>query len=123
MKTVLAIESSCDETAVAVVRGDEKQCEVLSSEIYSQIELHREYGGVVPELASRNHGLQLRPLLKRALEKAGVSVGEIDAFEDVVLLFELEHVVVELPLKNLVAEIYAQLLERVALKHLKAENI
>jgi len=80
MQTVLAIESSCDETAVSVVRGDLNQCEVLSSEIASQIELHREYGGVVPELASRNHGLQLRPMLDLAVKNAGISLADIDAF-------------------------------------------
>jgi N6-L-threonylcarbamoyladenine synthase len=78
---ILAIESSCDETAVAIVRG-EPGCAaaVLASEISSQIELHREFGGVVPELASRNHSLHLRPLVVRALNHAGVAIGEIDAF-------------------------------------------
>ena len=58
---LLAIESSCDETAVAIVRGTNgERAEVLASEISSQIELHREFGGVVPELASRNHSLHLR---------------------------------------------------------------
>jgi len=78
---LLAIESSCDETAVAIVRGEAGlPTEVLASEVASQIELHREHGGVVPELASRNHSLHLRALLEQALEHAGVRVGEIDAF-------------------------------------------
>ena len=81
MPLLLAIESSCDETAVAIVRG-EPGCAtaVLASEIASQIELHREFGGVVPELASRNHSLHLRPLVEQALDHAGVGIGEIDAF-------------------------------------------
>jgi N6-L-threonylcarbamoyladenine synthase len=78
---LLAIESSCDETAVAIVRGFPGQAtEVLASEISSQIELHREHGGVVPELASRNHSLRLRGLVEKALSDAGVQMDEIDAF-------------------------------------------
>lgn len=78
---LLAIESSCDETAVAIVRGAPgKATEVLASEISSQIPLHREYGGVVPELASRNHSLHLRSLVEQALETAGVSMSDLDAF-------------------------------------------
>ncbi len=81
MPLLLAIESSCDETAVAIVRGDTgRPTEVLASEISSQIELHREHGGVVPELASRNHSLHLRGLVEAALKTAGVSIAEIDAF-------------------------------------------
>ncbi len=78
---LLAIESSCDETAVAIIRGAPgERAELLASEISSQIELHREHGGVVPELASRNHSLHLRPLVEKALIKAGVAMREIDAF-------------------------------------------
>jgi N6-L-threonylcarbamoyladenine synthase len=78
---ILAIESSCDETAVALVRGRPGcAAEVLASEVASQIELHREFGGVVPELASRNHSLHLRPLVERALGRAGVAIAEVDAF-------------------------------------------
>jgi N6-L-threonylcarbamoyladenine synthase len=73
---ILAIESSCDETAVAVLRGTE----LLSSEVASQIPLHQQYGGVVPEVASRNHLKTLRPVLDAALEKAKVRIGEVDAF-------------------------------------------
>lgn len=82
--TILAIESSCDETAVAILRHDaeaeESQVEVLASEISSQIDIHREFGGVVPELASRNHSLHLRPLIECALEDAGLTIDDIDAF-------------------------------------------
>lgn len=81
MALLLAIESSCDETAVAIVRGSVGQAtEVLASEISSQIALHREHGGVVPELASRNHSLHLRGLVELALAEAGVGMREIDAF-------------------------------------------
>ncbi len=81
MPTLLAIESSCDETAVAIIRGSlGTPAEVLASEISSQIELHREHGGVVPELASRNHSLILRTLVEKALDTAQASMTEIDAF-------------------------------------------
>lgn len=81
MAVLLAIESSCDETAVAVVRGSAGQStEVLASEVFSQIDLHREHGGVVPELASRNHSLRLRDLVEKALDDAGVAMSDIDAF-------------------------------------------
>ncbi|MFK7912125.1 MAG: tRNA (adenosine(37)-N6)-threonylcarbamoyltransferase complex transferase subunit TsaD [Akkermansiaceae bacterium] len=78
--TILAIESSCDETAVAILRHDGGKADVLASEISSQIDIHREFGGVVPELASRNHSLHLRPLIEIALENAGLSISHIDAF-------------------------------------------
>jgi N6-L-threonylcarbamoyladenine synthase len=78
---LLAIESSCDETAVAIVRGSSGQrTMVLASEVSSQIPLHREHGGVVPELASRNHSLHLRGLVEQALVTAGVRIEDIDAF-------------------------------------------
>src|SRR5690348_392377 len=64
---VLALESSCDESAAAVL--DEVDG-LLAHELYSQIELHRVYGGVVPELASRDHVRRLLPLVRRALERA-----------------------------------------------------
>lgn len=77
---ILAIESSCDETAVALIRGDELQANVLSSVILSQIEIHREHGGVVPELASRNHITALQPLVKQALDEAKLEISDVDAF-------------------------------------------
>ncbi|MBX3288804.1 MAG: tRNA (adenosine(37)-N6)-threonylcarbamoyltransferase complex transferase subunit TsaD [Acidobacteria bacterium] len=73
---VLGIESSCDETAAAVVRDGH---EMLSSVIHSQIELHAEYGGVVPELASREHLGRIETMVREALDKAGVSLSQIDA--------------------------------------------
>jgi len=71
---VLAIETSCDETAVAVLRAPG---ELLAGEVASQIELHNRFGGVVPEVASRNHLLALRPLIERTLHASGIGVGEI----------------------------------------------
>lgn len=71
---VLAIESSCDESAAAVL--DEARG-LLSHELYSQIELHRAFGGVVPELASRDHVRKLLPLVRRALERAGTAPAEL----------------------------------------------
>jgi N6-L-threonylcarbamoyladenine synthase len=73
---VLAIETSCDETAVAILRGHE----LLASEVASQIALHAQYGGVVPEVASRNHLRTLQPVVEAALAKAGISLSEVEAF-------------------------------------------
>ncbi|WP_036477090.1 tRNA (adenosine(37)-N6)-threonylcarbamoyltransferase complex transferase subunit TsaD [Myxosarcina sp. GI1] len=75
MATILAIETSCDETAVAIV----KNREVLSSIVSSQIELHRIYGGVVPELASRQHLEIINPEIDRALKEAQLDWEQIDA--------------------------------------------
>jgi N6-L-threonylcarbamoyladenine synthase len=72
---VLAIETSCDETAVALVRGSE----LVTSEVASQAALHQPYGGVVPEVASRSHLAKIKPLIDRALAKGGIQPGEIDA--------------------------------------------
>ena len=73
---ILGIESSCDETAAAVVRDGR---EILSSVIASQIDLHKPFGGVVPELASREHLDKIEPIVREALAKAGVSLDDIDA--------------------------------------------
>lgn len=72
---LLALESSCDETAAAVVRDGR---EVLSNIISSQIDLHAIYGGVVPELASRRHLEVINPLVAEALQRAGVAPAELD---------------------------------------------
>ena len=64
---ILAIESSCDESAAAILDSDRG---LLAHELFSQIELHRIYGGVVPELASRDHVQRLLPLVSRALAVA-----------------------------------------------------
>jgi N6-L-threonylcarbamoyladenine synthase len=73
---ILSIESSCDETAVAIVQGGRR---ILSGEIASQIEMHRIYGGVVPEIASRKHAEVIEGLSSLALKNAGISRGDIDA--------------------------------------------
>lgn len=76
MTRILGIESSCDETAAAVVADG---CEMLSSVVASQIDVHRKYGGVVPELASREHLRQIVPVVREALEQAGMKLAELDA--------------------------------------------
>jgi N6-L-threonylcarbamoyladenine synthase len=73
---ILGIESSCDETAAAVVRSGE---ELISNVVYSQIATHQPYGGVVPELASREHLRAIVPVVRKALEDAGKSYETIDA--------------------------------------------
>ena len=76
MSTILAIETSCDETAVAILHGNE----LLASEVASQIAEHKPYGGVVPEVASRNHLRHAPLLLERTAKNAGISLMQIDAF-------------------------------------------
>src|SRR5512140_587197 len=76
MARILAIESSCDETAAAVV---EDRCHVLSSVVASQNDVHAKYGGVVPELASRRHVECIGPVVREALERAGTVLDGIDA--------------------------------------------
>ncbi len=73
--TVLAIESSCDETACCIMRDGN----VLGECISSQVPIHRLYGGVVPEIASRNHAVNIEPVVNDALEKSGLSLDDIDA--------------------------------------------
>jgi N6-L-threonylcarbamoyladenine synthase len=73
---ILGIESSCDETAAAVVADGR---EILSSVVASQIDVHRKYGGVVPELASREHLRQIVPVVREALEQAKMQLTDIDA--------------------------------------------
>jgi N6-L-threonylcarbamoyladenine synthase len=71
---ILAIESSCDDTAAAILRNDA----VLSNIIATQ-DVHKQYGGVVPELASRAHQQNIIPVVDQALKKAGVSKNELSA--------------------------------------------
>jgi len=73
--TLLALETSCDETSAAIVRDGK----ILSNVVSSQIKLHREYGGVVPELAAREHLKNLLPVAQAALHEAGVEVSSLDA--------------------------------------------
>lgn len=74
---ILALESSCDETAAAICTADGR---LLASCISSQADIHRRYGGVVPEVASRNHILHVRPLVEAVLEEARLSLSDIGAF-------------------------------------------
>ncbi|MCS6827135.1 MAG: tRNA (adenosine(37)-N6)-threonylcarbamoyltransferase complex transferase subunit TsaD, partial [Caldilinea sp.] len=76
MTKILAIETSCDETAAAVV--EDGRC-VHSNVVATQIELHRRFGGVFPEVASRQHVLAIQPVIEQALAEAGVSPQMLDA--------------------------------------------
>jgi N6-L-threonylcarbamoyladenine synthase len=76
MEIVLGIESSCDETAAALVRSDRV---VLAQHIASQDDAHRPYGGVVPEIAARAHAERLAPLIELTLTDAGMTLGDVDA--------------------------------------------
>lgn len=73
---ILGIESSCDETSVSVVKNGR---EVLSNVINTQISIHELYGGVVPEIASRNHVENISPVMKEALKEANIKMDDIDA--------------------------------------------
>ena len=72
---ILAIESSCDETSIAIVENGTK---VLSNAIYTQIDIHKEFGGVVPEVASRHHIAKVTYVLEQALKDANTTMDEID---------------------------------------------
>src|SRR5690606_30595992 len=72
---VLGIETSCDETGIAVY---DTAAGLRAHALYSQVALHAEYGGVVPELASRDHVRKLVPLLRQALDQAGLGMGDLD---------------------------------------------
>jgi N6-L-threonylcarbamoyladenine synthase len=76
MIRILGIESSCDETAAAVVADGR---EILSSVVASQIDIHRKYGGVVPELASREHLRRIVPVVREALQQASMELRDVDA--------------------------------------------
>jgi len=82
VKTILALETSCDETAVAILRGGNGRSgsELLASEIASQIAEHEKYGGIVPEIASRNHLVHAPRLLERATRNAKIDMKNVDAF-------------------------------------------
>ena len=72
---VLGIETSCDETAAAVVEDGRR---ALSDVVSTQVDIHRRWGGVVPELASRNHVVQVLPVVDEALRRAGVGLEDLD---------------------------------------------
>lgn len=73
---ILGIESSCDETSVAIIKNG---CEEIATVISSQIDIHKEYGGVVPEIASRHHVKNITFVLEECLEKAQMKIEEVDA--------------------------------------------
>ncbi|HFQ6393697.1 TPA: tRNA (adenosine(37)-N6)-threonylcarbamoyltransferase complex transferase subunit TsaD, partial [Listeria monocytogenes] len=72
---ILGIESSCDETAASVVKNGN---EIISSVVASQIESHKRFGGVVPEIASRHHVEQITLVIEEALKKANVTMDDLD---------------------------------------------
>jgi len=76
---ILGIESSCDETAAAVIQENNGNPEILSNIVSSQIDVHKEFGGVVPELAARSHIEKIDLITKKAIEVSGVKLRDIDA--------------------------------------------
>ena len=76
MSLILGLETSCDETAAAVVADGR---EILSNVVASQVELHRQYGGVFPEMASRQHVLDIVPVIEETLSRAGLEWTALDA--------------------------------------------
>ena len=73
---ILGIESSCDETSVSIVKNG---CEDIATVISSQIDIHKSYGGVVPEIASREHVKNITFVIEECLEKANMKIEEVDA--------------------------------------------
>ena len=76
MATILAIESSCDETSIAIIKDDE----LLANVVATQISMHQQFGGVMPELASRLHCENVLYVLDEAVRKANIKLEDIDAF-------------------------------------------
>ncbi|MEP1767218.1 MAG: tRNA (adenosine(37)-N6)-threonylcarbamoyltransferase complex transferase subunit TsaD [Sulfitobacter sp.] len=79
LTTILGIESSCDDTAAAVLRGTPQHTDILSSVVVGQTALHADYGGVVPEIAARAHAEKIDTCVNQALTQAGLGLEEIDA--------------------------------------------
>ncbi len=75
-KIILAIETSCDETAASVIKNGR---EILSNVVMTQIDIHKKFGGVVPEVASRNHVVDINPVIERAVLEAGMELKDMDA--------------------------------------------
>ena len=77
---ILGIESSCDETAVALIRENNKgEPEILSNIVSSQVDIHKEFGGVVPELAARAHIEKIDLITKKAIDESGINLNDVDA--------------------------------------------
>lgn len=70
---ILGIETSCDETSAAVVKAENGRLQVLSNVVFSQIDIHKQYGGVIPEVAAREHVVKMVPVLDQALKQAGLN--------------------------------------------------
>lgn len=78
---LLSIETSCDETAIAILKFNKRgKFEVLANQISSQIKIHAEWGGIVPNLAAREHSKNLLPVIKKTLKEANLELGNIDLF-------------------------------------------
>ena len=77
MSLILAIETSCDETAICLIEAKENSVKILGNQLYSQVALHAQYGGVFPMMAKREHGKNLTPLLEKCLEEAGMAESRI----------------------------------------------
>ena len=77
---ILGIESSCDETAASIITENEQGMPtILSSIVSSQVDVHKEFGGVVPELAARSHIEKIDSITKKAIDDSGIKMEEIDA--------------------------------------------
>jgi len=77
---ILGIESSCDETAVAVIQENKQDTpQILSSIVSSQVDIHKEFGGVVPELAARSHVEKIDLIAKKAIDESGIKLEDVDA--------------------------------------------
>ena len=77
---ILGIETSCDETAVSLIQDDESGIpKILSNVISSQFDIHKEFGGVVPELAARSHVEKIDLIAKKAIEESGVNLDKVSA--------------------------------------------
>ena len=84
---ILGIESSCDETAAALVKeNNEGEPEILSNIVSSQVDIHKEFGGVVPELAARAHIEKIDLIAKKAIDESGVNLNDIRAVTEAKLV-------------------------------------
>ena len=77
--TILGIESSCDETAVSIIEENNNKTKILSNIVSSQVDVHKEFGGVVPELAARSHIEKIDLIAKKAIKDSNVKIEDIDA--------------------------------------------
>lgn len=113
---ILGIESTCDETAAAVVsyeggelgRGDSVQLELLSSVVHSQIDIHAQFGGVIPEVAARSHIEYINPVVRQALKESNLTFGDIDG----IAVSYAPGLVGSLLVGTLAARTYAEVLDK-----------